>query len=182
MKIYVPVNIGWYIATLLLFGPILLIAVVDPSWVGRFISIIMWATVAPAYALVVGLNPHSKFLRDNSPLYKRFSKSNIDLFNRSAVLVFAVAFLYFFTLPVFKDAVAIAQDKAPLEITSMVPAANQGKFLIGETLELASSPSAESKTYYAYYFAPRFIMQGQTYEFLYLPNSHMIVDARLINE
>lgn len=182
MKIYVPVNAGWYIATLLLFGPIFLIAVIDPSWVGRFTSIIMWATIAPVYALVVGLNPRAKFLRDDSPLYKKFSKSNVDLFNRSVVLIFAVAFLCFFTLPVFKDVVAVVQDGAPLEITSMVPVANQGKFLIGETLELASSPGEESRTYYAYYFAPRFIMQGQTYDFSYLPNSHMIVDAQSVTE
>jgi len=182
MKIYIPINKGWYLAAFCLFSPIIFINIIEPEWQGRFLGILIQTIVAQLYLIIVVLNPRSRFFKENSPLYIKFAKNKVDLIIRLIILILASLFFVFYTLLVFKDFLLVINKDAPLERTSLVARTGQGKLLIMETLFLDDKIGSKENTFQAFYFAPRYIMHKNTYKFLYLPNSHFIIDAELVSE
>ncbi len=186
MRIYLPKNPGWYGAATVLFGPFLIISAVEPEWVGRLVGISMWRIAAPLALLWIAFRfaftKKIDYPYDASWVYKRYGKEVVDGILRVGAVALAVVFFIIMTPPFLKDVLLVMKDEAPLTRVGFVATTSQGKGLITEYITLDKYAGTPDNSFSAWYFPPRHIMQGNTYEFLYLPNTHEILEARLITE
>lgn len=184
MKRYVPKNLGWYEAVAVLFGPFVVILVFDTEWLGRLVAISLLFIVVPVSFLWVAFTKKKDYLGRSSWIYKRYGKEHADQVLRVIVMMLTVVFFITMTPPFLKDIALVVEGEAPLRRTSIVTSADVASLtgLISEELTLDEYTGTPDNSFSALYFPPRHIMQGNTYEFLYLPNTHEILEARLISE
>ena len=180
MKIYIPTSPGWYVAIGIILGPLLSILLIQPEWLGRLVGISFFFLSAPFLAFWGALSPRVKFVRDDSWLHKRYDRRSVDIVARSCVFLAGVVALLILTVPFTKDLIAIANHQAPLSRVGLVTrtSGNALTGLVNERVALDRDFVDQDNSFSALFFPPRHIMQGNTYEFLYLLNTHIILEAR----
>lgn len=181
MKIYIPKSSGWYMAVLFIFSPVVLLYVISPDWFARVIGVLLQAVFGLLILLWIIFGKKITLIKDDSPLISRFGKNKVVLFIKCIIIIFTLFAFKTTCLPIFKDVLVLVNTKTPIEKTATVTSTQQGLGLIFETVTLDSSVGTKENMFQAYYFSPRHIMQGNTYKFLYLPNSRFIIEANLVN-
>lgn len=180
MKFSIPTSKGWYVAVILLFAPMVTIWAIEPNWLGRFIGLGFWFVLAPLLILWSALDPRVHFFREDAFLYKKFDKKRVEKVARIIVFVVGVLSSIFLVVPFSRDSIFLF-SKNPLTRTSLITdISGIGRGLIIEHIVLEKEVSTKDNSFTAWYFPPRHIMQGNTYEFLYLPHTRIILEARLI--
>jgi hypothetical protein len=184
MRIYIPTNPGWYGAAAAIFGPFLTILLIEPEWLGRMVGVSILFVIAPLALLWIAFRfaftKKIDYPYDSSWIYKRYGKEVVDAILRVGAVALAVAFFIIMSPPFLKDVLFVIMGEVPLKRTGLVIQTNQGKGLITEYLTIDVYVGTHDNSFSASYFPPRYIMQGNTYEFLYLPNTHEILEARLV--
>ena len=181
MKIHIPTDPGWYVAAICIFAPMVMIAVIEPEWLGRLMGICLWFVFPPFYPILAALRRQENYYRDSSPLYKRFHKEAVDEITRMLVLLIGIAGIWLLTVPTLKDLRDVVNNSAPLSRTGFVTrASGVGRGLVLESVVLDSYVGTDENSLTGFYFPPRHIMQGNTYEFLYLPNTRIILEAHRV--
>lgn len=183
MKIYIPTSKSWYVAALVILMPIILVLFVEPAWAGRMAGISFGYVLLPILLLLFGLFRRQDYFGLDSPLYKRFSKNTIDFVARSIVVIFAAFAIFSLSLPFLKDVYASLRGEVPLvqEMYVANTRVNSITGLIMERVIVENNVETKENSYIAFFFSPSHIMHENSYEFLYLPNSRIILDARVIS-
>jgi len=177
MKIYVPTNPFWYFAVLVLIAPFLAVQLINPAWIVRMLAIFILQIGAVLIGLYYGLTIH-KTIKEDAPLVKKYGKQPMIWIVR----IFLMGFILFLSLnlpSLLKDFVSLVKSDAPL-IKVAIITKRDGR-LITDYINLDTELDA-SEPFTAWYFSPRYFKVGNTYEFLYLPNTRFILGARLIKE
>jgi hypothetical protein len=135
-----------------------------------------------SFFLYFGLTKEiSKHIRDTAPLVKRYGKPRVLLVVRSVFLIVGV--LSALTLlPDLQDAIALSRGEAPLMRVGIV-AHKSGSALAGvfsQDIIFDEKYSRPDNTFHAEFFPSRYFVVGATYEIEFLPNSHIILKARLV--
>ncbi len=182
MKIWIPINPLWYIAMVIIFGPFTIINFTEHDWVARLVSISILYIFSISLALYWGIDGKVIKFRDDAIFIKRFGKDKIIFIFRIILIVFGVIGIYSLLLPLIKDIILIKQEKAPLTRIGFVALTSRRSLtgFMSEQVVLDNKYITKENSFTAYYFNPRFIQKGNTYEFLYLPNTHYILEAKLI--
>jgi hypothetical protein len=171
-------NIGVYIALLVLFGPILIIWAIEPDWVARVIGLSAYTFIIPFVPLYVSLTRRGDYFGLDSPLYKKFNKRYVDNTARGLLFLFGIVAFNLLVVPFSKDTLLISNLSAPIERTSYVAHTRSLSGNISEEVILDTYPEvSKDDDLTAWYFTPRHIMTGNTYTFLILPNSRLIIEA-----
>ncbi len=191
MKTYIPTNWGWYVATFIILGPFLFISFIEPDWLGRLIGLSFFFGIPPIIAFLYAFGPRKNLTdiahRKNLwPQYiiKRIGERGVDIVTKVLCLIAGMWIVLFMSLPFARDVLFIIDNAGPKE-KKMHVVENQGSSVAGfvfREVVVDSYPSGTENTFRAWYFSPRYIMQGKTYEFLYLPNTHIILDAKSVSE
>jgi hypothetical protein len=187
MKNYIPTNWGWYVATLVIFGPMLLIWGMDTDWVARLIGlVILWGMIPIGICLWYALGPRKNLTSIGDPvsvwptyIIKVIGAEGAVLGTRGLILLAGLAFSFSLTIPLLRDLVVLTNNNFnPLEVTSLVLDTRSLSGNISEEVVLEEyTIGTETSSFTAWYFSPHHIMKGNTYKFLYLPNSQIILEA-----
>lgn len=182
MRLYLPTNPWWYIAVIVLFGPFFAVHFGKPEWLIRFISISVLDVTGIVAFLAHGLSKRiqmSEWRMKNPPLQKYISKEKVLLSERIFLTTCGVAFIFILLPPLIKDGITLINGEAPIMTEGLV---TYTRGSLQQEVVLNNAPAGPDTSFSAWYFAPRHIMQGNTYEFLYLPNTRWILEARLVKE
>jgi hypothetical protein len=185
MKIIIPINWGWYIAVIIIFGPIFLIWIVEPDWVARMVGMGLFFFIPPliCFWYAFGSKENLSSLRNGKNIWpdyiiKSFGGKVIGFVTRALIFVAGFAMCFFFTLPFTKDILLAISHKAPIERTAYVANTRSLSGNLSEEVTLNTYPQAVKEDIFtAWYFTPRHIVTGRAYKFLYIPNSHIILEA-----
>lgn len=178
MKSYIPTSWGWYVAIVTIFGPMFLLWVMETDWVARIVGVSPFYLLLILIPLYVSLTRSKNYFDDGSPIYKWFNKFYVDITARLLLFLFSILFVYGNSIPFAQDLILIYRSQAPLERTAYVAHTRSLLANISEEVILDTYPKASDKdSLTASYFSPRHIMTGNTYTFLILPNSRLIVEA-----
>lgn len=102
MKLYIPSNWGWYVATLILFGPLLTTNLINPSWVGRLIGL-SFMFLMPSIVCIWTLFSKENFIIEKGSLVsKKLSPEYSNLISRIVIFSATVASI-FFGVPSFSE-------------------------------------------------------------------------------
>lgn len=175
---YIPRNWGWYVAAWILFGPYVLIALMEDDVLARVIGLgfipvgvtlaLLWAVVSIDYDW---LQP-TKWLEKK---IKNISKTKIFIFGKIILLMIFVIFLPI-TWDYLKDLSIFRQDKVPSVITS-ISDIRTGTGALSVVLTVNTEPHRLD----AYYFPRNTFEEGYTYKFWYLPNTKRVIKTELIS-
>lgn len=180
-------NWGWYAAAFAIFGPYILVLILEPDWFARLIGISYFAFGVPGALLWYAFGPRKNLGSEGRTIWpsyilKRFG-DKVFLGTRLLLFGLALIALYLITIPLAKDILIIANSGQPLNQTKLVTQ-TRGNSITGWVLEhvtLEGEGRVNVDEYSAFYFPPRRIMQNNKYEFLYIPNSRIILDAKPIS-
>ena len=173
--------IYWMIAMFFVFVLPLVVVNVDafPAWQGRAIavsSLLFFFTVAIFW---YGLNPNTKMIRGGGLAEPRFDKirPRIELGIRAAVVLFGVFFAVFNTFPLAADLVHLAKGEPPVRRAATVQSRTSalGGVLLGQSSVRLADPG---QSFYIFYNWSKPLRVGESYEFVILPRSRMILDFR----
>jgi hypothetical protein len=151
-----------------------------PQWFGRTIATSMFIVLMPAFMLWYGLSPRTKMIgasgKLSQPQYDSVRptiEKNIRVF---FVLVGVVSFVYL-TVPFGTDLVRLMGDEKPLNITGAVKDKSVPLFGLW-FLNQAVHISQETKVKYNLYYSWKPLRVGETYQFVVLPRSRVILEFR----
>jgi len=182
MKSRVPTNLMWFYGVTFLIAPFVLSLIVDLPWIIRLGAVWALEIGACSFFLFFGLsNGMSQSINENAPLVKRYGKRRIVHITRMIFTVVGVLLALVFPSQI-KDIAAMVRAEAPLTKVGMV-AHKSGSALGGifsQDIIFDEEYSHPENTFEAWYFPPRFFMVGNSYEIRYLPHTHMILHARLL--
>lgn len=176
----------WYAAGLAIIGPFILVVLIDPDWLARLIGIVYFTFGIPAILFWYAFGPKRNLGSEGRTIWpdyilKRFG-DKVFVGTRILLLGLAITSLYLMTIPLAKDIVVVVGSGQPLKQTQLVTQTRcnsmTGWILQHVTL---SENNVINTEYSAFYFPPRQIMQQNTYQFLYLPNSRIILDAESVS-
>jgi hypothetical protein len=169
-----------YILVAIIFGPYIALQMFHPEWLVRFVSIIFWWFLATCMFISIGIS--KKFaLSGRVQLPSNFGKpTNRGLLISRIFAIFLGIIGLFFLIPLLKDVVLLLEQKENGLVIVQESVAYDSSIYI-EWVRLVQYPSDGRNEFYAPFFSPRHIMQGKTYEFVYLPNSHLILEAHPVN-
>jgi hypothetical protein len=169
---------GLYVALLILFGPIVLIWAIEPDWVARVIGTSPYYMLLILIPLHVSITRKRNYFGNDSPIYKWFNRLYVDIVVRALLFLFGVMFIYGNAIPFVQDLFLIINQEAPLRRTAYVAHTRSLSGNISEEVILDTYPNtSDEDDLTAWYFTPRHIMKGNTYTFLILPHSRIIVEA-----
>lgn len=176
---------GLYVALLVLFGPILLIWVIEPDWGARVVGMSLFVSIPPLICLCYALGPNQNLLdigkRESiwpSYIIRRIGERGVDVVTKTLIFGAGLVLTALLTLPFFRDLLLIISHKAPIERTAYVVHTRSLSANISEEVVLDTYPElSDQDDLTAWYFAPRHIMKGNTYTFLILPHSRIIIEA-----
>jgi len=189
MKIYIPTNWGWYVAIFIIVGPLLLLTLIEPNWVARFLGIGFFYFLPPLIATWYVVSPR-KHLRDIDdrknvwPEYivKRIGDKGVDVATKILCLVAGAWWIIALCVPLVKDIHLVISREAPITTVGEVTHKKNTLFISEQIVFNNEAITKPENTFYAWYFPLRYIMVGNEYEYMYLPNSRLILDAKLISE
>lgn len=150
-----------------------------PQTLGRTIAASILLLGAPV--AIIWFDLKSQMIRPGAKLYQpQFDKvrPRIEWAMRILALVFGVFFFFVLTLPLGEDLFLLAAGQKPLRITKTVKFQRFGRR--GSPRE-SIGLSDEDKPYQLYY-PTKALRLGDTYEFIVLPRSRMILDYRESNK
>ncbi len=175
---YIPLNWGWYAAAVLLFGPYVLISLMNDDVQARMIGLgfipigvtftLLWAVLSVDYDW---LQP-TEWLENK---LKNVSKKTIFIYGK----IFLLGIFLLFLSPTWdylKDVAVFRQDKVPSIITS-ISDIRTGTGALSVVLTFTNEP----KRLDAYYFPRNTFEEGYTYKLWYLPNTKRVIKAELIS-
>ena len=185
MKIYIPTNPYWYIAVVVFFGPYFAGYIFSQIWVVKLFAISVFYLGIPLLFLVYGLtNKLSKTINEEAYFIKKYGKKHVVLTGRIIFIFIGCVFLLL--LPsLIKDIIFISNNSFPLTRVAVITRQERWGVpggLIFTNIEINGMHDTSEKKFDALYFPLRYFQVGDTYEFLYLPNTHWILEAHLINE
>lgn len=162
------------IAVVFIFGPYLFLASPNtPQASGRTLVLATWAFAVPIAILWFGLK--GQMLRPGAKLYQaKYDESRPTIVRgiRLVVLGFGVFYLLVLSLPIGEDLTRAAATHAFLRVRASVVNVGGSSY---HSVSLTVTLSDDSKGYSLFYpIKPLKI--GQSYEFVLLPHSRMILD------
>ena len=151
-----------------------------PQALGRGIIVAIWLFGFPVAGVWFAVK--SQMIRPGGKLYQpRFDaiRPQIERNLRIIVVAFVLFWLYFETLPFGHDLIELQAGRALPRITREVKNVDSGYRAMGiqKTIGFAS----ERENYYLWY-SSKFLRVGDTYEFVVLPSSRIILDYRELNQ
>jgi len=163
-------------------GPYLLVSIIEPDWAGRLAGDALFYFAPPLLAFWYAFGPrkHLKDIGERRSLWpdyitKQIGTQRVDYATKALCFVGGLWWFIYLSLPLAADINLVINNDAPFVTIGQVTY-TRGTLFISEQVELDSKyPRFE-----ALYFAPRHIVEGNTYEFLYLPKTQLILDARTI--
>jgi hypothetical protein len=170
----------WAVVLSILIGPYLVLRLPGAPQVptrGAIVSVQL--LFAPVAILWFGLK--SQMIRPGGTLSEpKFDRARprIELGLRILVVAFGVFFFWIVTLPVAEDLVLLAAGQNLLRITKTV---KYRRFGSRGNPRVSIGLSDEDKAYDLYY-PTKVLRLGETYEFVVLPRSRMILDYRQSSE
>jgi hypothetical protein len=186
MKIYIPVNWGWYVAVAVIFGPMVLIWTMEQNWMARLVSLLFfWGIIPIVILLWYSLGPSKNLVdigkrRNIWPAYiiKIFGENGVDYLTRTLIFVAGLTYFMLAIFPLMKDMAFLLGNSVPIERTAYVAHTRSLSGNISEEVILETYPNTvDENDLTAWYFTPRHIMTGNTYTFLILPHSRIILEA-----
>ena len=171
----------WVVVLSILIGPYLVLRLPGAPQVparGAMVSVLLLA--APVAISWFGFK--SQMIRPGAPLAEpKFDKvrPKIELGLRILVVAFGVFFFWIMTVPVAEDLVLLAAGQNLLRITKTVKYYRRSGSRGYPSIRIGLSD--EDKTFELYY-PSKPLRVGETYEFVVLPRSRMILDYRQSSE
>lgn len=172
-------TISWLVAVSLVFVlPIIAVNLNVPVWIGRMIAVssftffftvaIFWFGVSPNTKMIVG----KRGLAD--PKFDHV-RPRIELAIRIAVVLFGFVFLASNTVPLANDLLHLATGEQPTTLTATITyrTSSPGGLLVGER---SVRFDRRGESYYLFYSWTKPLRIGETYVFVVLPRSRMILD------
>jgi hypothetical protein len=154
-----------------------------PVWLSRSIAVSTFIFFTTVGIFWFGLSPKSKMIMGGSLAESRYDRvrPKIDLGIRGVVVAFGVLFFVYKTLPLGKDIFHLATGEKPTKLTATVAyrTSSMGAVLLGER---SVRFARDTTSYYLFYSWTSPLYIGESYEFLVLPRSRMILDFRRQNE
>lgn len=170
----------WAVVLSILIGPYLVLRLPGaPQASGRGVIVSVLLLGAPVAILWFGFK--SQMIRPGGKLSEpKFDRARpkIEVAMRMLLVAFGVIFFWSSTLPFAEDLALIAVGKKPLRITKTVKYMRSGR--PGNPRESIGF-SDDDKAYQLYY-PTKALRVGDTYEFVVLPRSRMILDYHQSNE
>ncbi|MCU0678635.1 MAG: hypothetical protein MUF19_03595 [Candidatus Pacebacteria bacterium] len=175
---YFPRNWGWYLAAVCLFGPYVLIRVMDDEVLARVIGsglIPMGVTLSLLWAL---FSVNYDWLQPTEWLQSKLKSVNTKTIFIVGKILLLGTFLLFLPLTwdYLTDVAIYRQNDIPSIITT-ISDIRTGTGALSVTLFLEGEP----RRLHAYYFPRNTFEEGYTYKLWYLPNSARVIDAELIS-
>lgn len=172
----------WYFAVLVALGPILLTAILEPNWLARFVGLSLFFVGVPIVGLWFAFGPRKNLGSEGRTIWpeyitKRFG-DRVYLGTRILILGLVITMIFLLSLNYLRDAVLVISGVAPLSRVGEVTYAKNSLFISEKITLDGHSPYAPGHSFNALYLPLRLIQVGSSYEFLYLPNSEIILDAR----
>jgi hypothetical protein len=119
------------------------------------------------------------YIDDNAPLVKKYGKRRIGYVWRILLIVPAVLFALPLLPNLMKDTAYVMKNHMPARSVGVVDSKKANAFTSLFYQRLSMSAGVESGSYGAFEFPLNFFKIGDTYEITYLPNSKIILQARL---
>lgn len=179
MKIYIPTNPLWYFAVLVLIAPFFAVNIIHPAWMVRLVAVSGLQVGVVMIGLYGALTLH-KTIKEDAPLVKKYGKKRMVWIGRIIFVAFAL-FLSLNFPSLSKDIVAVVKGDAPVTRVGMIARARGSAFtgFFMEDITLDNRYETLENSFSAPYFPLRYFEVGKTYEILYIPNTRIILDAKL---
>lgn len=183
MKLYIPTNPMWYVAVVGLILPLILVNFVSDPWLIRLASYVFIMVILPAsifcLAFTKGLGRN---MDENASLVKKYGKARMLIFWRIFLAGGSLLFLLTGLPDLSKDLIGVINGTAPVVESRVVATkrSNAITSLFSQEIVFDEKYARPENTFTAFEFPVRFFMIGNKYEIRYLPNTHIIVDAKLL--
>ena len=180
MKIWMPTNPVWYVAVFVFFGPFIFEAIFGPSWIIKLLSISVLNIGITVLLFFFALTSRFSSLMEETPFVKKWGKERVLAGMRLFFLAWGLL-MSPVALDLTKDIGAVIAGAAPEVRTDMVVQktswTGEGGYFVA-TIRFDSELAKPEGSYYALFFPVRHLQEGGTYEFLVLPNSKLILEAK----
>jgi hypothetical protein len=182
MRTYLRQNLLWYIAVAFVLGPYVLLNAFDLGWIVRMLAATLFMVSGGSMLLYWGLRESivTSEMRGNGPLVRRFGQRRVALAIRVILVAFGALLLIPYLISVGSDIEQIMEGRGPLVRVGTVTRTNWG--FVVKNIVLDEQVERKQDSFFAWYFRPREIMVGDRYEFVYLPNTRQILEARIIEK
>lgn len=175
---------------MIIFGPVLSIVLIDPDWLGRILGLSALLCIPTIFTFVYGIGPIEKINKflDRKHLWpeyiiKRVGLDGVDVLTKILCLILSGVLFYYLTLPFLKDVELIIKKEAPISMTALVSDTRRNSTSAGIFKSVTLEHGFEKKgNFSTFYFDRQHIIKGKTYEFLYIPNTRIILDAKEVIE
>jgi hypothetical protein len=180
MKLCIPTNPFWYYAFFVLIAPLLITSSLSDHWFIRLAAYCAIVVGLPAISLWYACKYNlESYITDNAPIVKKYGKRKIAYVWRMLLIVFAVLFALPLLPNLIKDTAYVTQNHMPAHSIGVVEGKKANAFTSLFYQRLSMSIGAESGSFGAFEFPLNFFKIGSKYEITYLPNSKIILQARL---
>lgn len=156
-----------------LFAPfVILLSPVVPQTLVRVIVVSLWAFAIPV--AIVWFGTKSQMIRKGGKLYQpQYDdvRPHIERNIRFAVIAFGIFYFFVLSLPFAKDLILVVADHKLSRTTAAVTYVRRAP----RTVSLDVGLSGSNKNYYLWY-PSKALRVGATYEFVFLPQSGVILD------
>jgi|SRR3989344_5606744 len=179
-------NWTWYYAVLVIFGPFILAAFFEPDWIARLFGLSFFYIGLPVIGFWYAFGPRKNLGAEGKTIWPTYITMHFGdkayLGTRIVILIFVGAMLMLLTIPYVKDSVAVIGTNAPLSGEGTVTYIKNTLFISNQIVFNNQPTTIPENKFYALYFPLRYLIQGNTYEFIYLPNTHIILDAKPLSK
>lgn len=173
----------WYAAAFAILGPFILIIVFDPDWLMRLIGVAYFSLGFPAILFWYAFGPKKNLGSEGRTIWPKYilNRFGDSVYTGTRILLAILAGIsfYFLTLPLAVDLITVAQGKAPLNGSGTVTDVEGSSInsFIFQNINFNGDNSIDGR-FHTWYFLLGSIKYGNTYEFIYLPNTRVILDAK----
>src|SRR5438309_4878868 len=168
------------IAVLTIFGPYVAVRFIGPAWAVKFVLIVLGTTTLTLGTILFGVNGHlEEKWPENASLVKKYGKRRVVWVVRVFALSVGLFLFLYGTIPETRDVIAVTQGEAPLMRVGRILEMHYTTlgWFISRSVTLDENSDQSGTSFTTLYFPIRYIEVGNTYEFLYLPNTHYILEA-----
>lgn len=181
-KKYFRVLVKWLPCLVALVLPFFCVWLIRPEWLGRLIAISLLLGFIVLFLLWIGFAPASKIIPKASKLnrqdYKK-AKPIVVLFCRIFAIAILILDLHIFVLPVIKG-ISNLVSGGELEVVAVKVKYNSRRH---RALYQGITPynnDGEGKSYFLFYSTGPLIKRETTQEFLVLPGTGIVLEAKQI--
>jgi hypothetical protein len=148
-----------------------------PIWLGRAVAVSIFFFFLDVGIFWYGLNPKSKMILGGTLAEARFDKTRpkIELGIRICVIAFGLVLIVYKVLPLASDLFHLSTGEKPAGFTAKViyETSSFGGLLLGER---SVRFAREGASYTLFYSWTSPLRVGESYEFVVLPRSRLVLD------